>query len=230
VKHQKRAVRDQVRQRLADLTGAQRAAGSQRIAERLTALPAWRQAGTVMAFLSLPTEVQTRSIIDRAWAEGKRLVVPKVDWENRRMSAVRINGWSDRLVTGRLGLVEPANDEPTDVSLIDLMLVPGLAFDAEGGRLGRGGGFFDRFMAQPGFRAITCGLAFDCQRGGRLPREVTDLPVDLLVTEAGGVFSDPAGRSLFPITAAQAGSPPEMPFLAAGPNLHRYLVESWNRA
>jgi len=192
----KTELRDLIRRRLAALSPDRRAEASARIEQTVIDLPAWRAARVVMCFLSLPAEVQTAGLIRHAWSAGKRVLVPRVDWDRRVMSAAPLNSL-ETVIVGRYGLSEPPPAPPADPATIDLLLVPGLAFDADGYRLGRGGGYYDRFLSQlrgqPGFRGLACGLAFDCQtwasplqpRFARVPREPHDVPVDLLVTESG---------------------------------------------
>jgi 5-formyltetrahydrofolate cyclo-ligase len=83
-----------------------------------------------------------------------------------------------------LGLRQPAAGTPIPVSLIDLVIVPGLGFDAHGNRLGRGRGFYDRFLANPEFHGVACALALEQQLIPELPVDPLDRPVDLLVTDA----------------------------------------------
>ena len=82
------------------------------------------------------------------------------------------------------GIREPAGGEAWPIEQIDLVVVPALAYDRSGNRLGRGGGFYDRFLAQPALRAVRCGLAFSKQVVQELPVGPNDHPVDLLVTDA----------------------------------------------
>lgn len=181
----KQSLRKQFLARLADASEDQRRDWAQTIARRVLDLPEFRAAQTVLTFVSLPTEVATREIIEQAWLVGKHVAIPRVDWDRGHMHAVGVRSWSDDLRPGRMGLVEPLSGDPLDPGTIELALAPGLAFDATGVRLGRGGGFFDRFLAQHTFRGVTCGLAFEIQRVDQLPHEATDVRMDLLATEAG---------------------------------------------
>jgi 5-formyltetrahydrofolate cyclo-ligase len=101
------------------------------------------------------------------------------------MAAMEIRSLRDGLTLGRLGIHEPAGGQPWLVEAIDFIVVPALAFDHRGYRLGRGGGFYDRFLALPDLRAVTCGLGFAEQVVDEVPVAPHDRPVKLLVTDKG---------------------------------------------
>ncbi len=151
--------------------------------QRLMNLPEYRDAQVLMLYLPIPQEVDTASLALHAWQEEKIVLAPKVDWSQRHMLAVRIHSLDDGLTTGAFGLREPTVGNPWPIEEIDLIVVPALAYDRSGGRLGRGGGFYDRFLAEPGMRAVTCGLGFDEQVVDELPAERHDYPVSILVTD-----------------------------------------------
>lgn len=138
----------------------------------------------VMVFLSLPNELDTTSLVIHAWQDRKRVLAPKVSWEQRRMMPVEIRSLTDDLVETSLGIREPLAGVPIPVGLIDLVIVPGLGFDARGNRLGRGRGFYDRFLAHPEFRGVKCGIAFEEQLCPEIPSDPLDVRVDMIVTDA----------------------------------------------
>lgn len=177
-------LRATMRARLAQLA-PQRQARSQAAALRLAGQPEYRAARVVFTFLSLPQELNTDPLIAAALAAGKLLCAPRADWQTRALTPLRLYGADPPHVSlGPRGIREPATDELIAPADIDLVLVPGLAFDAQGYRLGQGGGFFDRFLARPELRAIRCGLAFEEQLVAAVPREPHDEPMDLCVTDA----------------------------------------------
>jgi 5-formyltetrahydrofolate cyclo-ligase len=100
---------------------------------------------------------------------------------------VEIHSLTDGLTTTGPGIREPADDvgKPIPVNLIDLVLVPGLGFTNTGYRIGRGMGFYDRFLAQPEFNGTSCGLAFHEQIVDELPVLDHDVPLSMLVTDRG---------------------------------------------
>lgn len=157
---------------------------SERIAARVTALGAYRSARTVLCYHSAGGEVDTLKLIERMRSDGKIVCLPAIIgpgvMEARRM---------DRLTPGPYGI--PCPEGPlVPPEEIDLILVPGLAFDKSCHRLGRGGGYYDRYL--PGCRGKTVGLAFDCQVVERLPLEAHDAPLDMLVTES-ALYIRPGG-------------------------------------
>jgi 5-formyltetrahydrofolate cyclo-ligase len=182
----KAILRRQLRLLLSEVTPEQRDRASQRVGGLLCADPAWVRAACVMGFVSLATEICTEAVLRSALADGKRLLLPRVDWPGRRIIAGEVRSLAGDLSPGRFGIREPRPGPPANVEDIDLILVPGLAFDGAGRRLGRGGGYYDRFLAELAPRTVRCGLAFECQRfTSPLPTDPHDIAVDLLVTEAG---------------------------------------------
>ncbi|MFP4056972.1 MAG: 5-formyltetrahydrofolate cyclo-ligase [Candidatus Brocadiia bacterium] len=162
----------------------QRREASDRIRQRLAELPEWRDAATVLLFLAMPDEVHTLPIVRDALGGGKTVAVPKVDTRRKTMDARRLGDLESDLAPGVFGILEPVASDVVEPGAIDFALVPGRAFDPQGNRLGRGGGYYDRYMARGGFRATRCAVAFACQLLDRVPHDATDLPIHLLVTEA----------------------------------------------
>lgn len=151
---------------------------------QLIATAAYGRSDVIMVFLSLPKEVDTTPLVLRCWRDGKRVLVPKVNWEQRRMLPIEIVSLTDNISEGAMGLREPVGGVPFPVEQIDLVVVPGLGFDLEGNRIGRGRGFYDQFLAHEGWRGVSCGLALEDQVIDRVPTGEHDRPVDMLVTDA----------------------------------------------
>ena len=180
----KQAVRRRLRETLAGMTDADRHAKSVAACRLVCASPEFAAAHVVMLYLSTPSEVDTAPIALRCWQDGKQVVVPKVSWDQRRMLPVEISSLKDGLTT--TGPVrEPIEGKPIPLDLIDLVIVPGLGFTPSGYRIGRGMGFYDRFLAQPEFIGMTCGLAFQEQVIESLPLLDHDVPLGMLVTDQG---------------------------------------------
>ncbi len=150
----------------------------------LTGSAEWNAAQVVMVFLSMPGEVESAPLALRGWQQGKTMVVPKVSWEQKRMLPVEIHSLTDS-ITQNAGVPEPISGNPVPINLIDLVVVPGLGFTADGHRIGRGMGFYDRFLGQPEFLGLACGLAFECQIVASLPVQDHDIPLSMLVTDMG---------------------------------------------
>lgn len=174
---EKSVLRRQIAAQKKALTPAQIEAASARLTELLFAHPLYREARALYAYLSYNQEVRTMPIILRALADGKRVAVPKVYGEEMRFL------WLDdpaQIASGYCGIPEPVHDEPVADDPTALVLMPGLAFDPEGHRLGYGGGFYDRFLnAEP---HPTIALCYDFQMFPALQTEAFDVPVDAVLS------------------------------------------------
>jgi 5-formyltetrahydrofolate cyclo-ligase len=182
----KSIVRRQLRELLASLPADQRHRLSVAACSLLSSTPEFQNARCVMLFLSTPHEVDTAPLALKAWQAGKTVVVPKVSWDQRRMLPIEISGLQDAaFTTTGPGIREPIGGMPIPISMIDLVVVPGLGFTEQGYRIGRGMGFYDRFLAQNDFLGIACGLAFDQQVLPEIPLLDHDVPLGMLVTDRG---------------------------------------------
>jgi 5-formyltetrahydrofolate cyclo-ligase len=180
----KQAVRRQLRDTLGAMSDTDRHAKSVLACRLICASPEFEAARVVMLYLSNSSEVDTASIALRCWQDGKQVVVPKVSWDQRRILPVEISSLKDGLTT--TGPVrEPIEGKPIPVDMIDLVIVPGLGFSRTGYRIGRGMGFYDRFLAQPDFLGRSCGLAFSEQVVDKLPVLDHDVPLSMLATDTG---------------------------------------------
>ncbi|MCA9242693.1 MAG: 5-formyltetrahydrofolate cyclo-ligase [Phycisphaerales bacterium] len=183
----KAALRATLRAALANVDSEKRVVLSAAICARAIAQSEYASASVIMAFLSLPDEVDTGDLIGAALRAGKRVAAPCADWDSKTMRVAPLTSVDRVVETGRHGLREPiAGSVGASIPLgdIDLVIVPGLGFDESGARLGRAAGFYDRFLAQPELRAKRMALALDRQIVERLPTEPHDQPVDLIVTES----------------------------------------------
>lgn len=147
-------------------------------------LDEWHSAKNICCYLAMPVEIQTGLIITRSRAEGKQLFVPAF-LDTLRKYVPAFFDPDDAIGLGRFNVLEPVNPKWINARKIDLVLVPGLAFDRHGGRLGHGGGHYDQLLSQESFRsACKVGLAFDLQLSNRLPLRPEDVPMDIVVTES----------------------------------------------
>ena len=181
----KSVIRRQLRDLLAGMSEADRHAKSLAACSLIAASPEFAQARVIMLYLSMPTELDTASLALKAWQQGKTVVVPKVSWDQRRMLPVEINSLHASMTTTGPGVREPIAGKPVPTEFVDLVVVPGLGFTKSGYRIGRGMGFYDRFLAQGEFIGISCGLAFDEQIVTDLPVLDHDIPLSMLVTDRG---------------------------------------------
>jgi 5-formyltetrahydrofolate cyclo-ligase len=179
----KSEIRKQLRQKLDAMEAPQRHAKSTAACALFAATPEFSAARVVMLYLSSATEVDTAPLALRAWQAGKQVVVPKVSWDQRRMLPVEITSLTTGITTTGPGVREPITGKPVPVEFIDLVVVPGLGFTDTGFRIGRGMGFYDRFLALPDYVGLSCGLAFDEQIVPNLPILDHDIPLSMLVTD-----------------------------------------------
>jgi 5-formyltetrahydrofolate cyclo-ligase len=181
LKQAKVALRKKVREALAKLSHEQIAEWSRAITQRILELNEYQQAKTVMVYLSMMGEHGTDELIRHAMAAGKSVCAPKVMWQTGRMYPMRLTSLEAVEVDDH-GIRTPISDEQCPVDQCDFILVPGLAFDARGRRLGRGGGFYDKLLSRTDVRAAKVAAAFDLQIVESLPVDVHDQPVDVIVT------------------------------------------------
>jgi 5-formyltetrahydrofolate cyclo-ligase len=150
------------------------------VEDRLFEMPEIREAGTVMLFASFGSEIPTRRIVDRLDAEGRTVLLPFVADGELGAAPYRPG---DPTTRSAYGPPEPAARLPVDPGLIDVVLLPGLAFDRRGHRLGFGGAHYDRYVARLRGTALRVGLAFHQQVVDEVPADVRDEPVDVVVTD-----------------------------------------------
>ncbi|NLH15298.1 MAG: 5-formyltetrahydrofolate cyclo-ligase [Phycisphaerae bacterium] len=181
----KKSLRTELKRRLAEMSAGEIDRQSRIACEFLTQTDDFRNASTVMLFLSMPQEIDTTAVIESAWKAGKRVVVPRIDRKDRQMVAVEIHRLDHSPDPAISGLRNPTEGIETPVDQIDLIVAPGLAFDRRGNRLGRGGGYFDRFLADPRRKAAVVGFGFAFQVEDEVPTDPHDRPVDAIVTEQG---------------------------------------------
>jgi 5-formyltetrahydrofolate cyclo-ligase len=157
---------------------------SRRIREKFIRLDETADCAVLMAFLNFGTEVITDILIEWAWREGKRVVVPLCQPETKRLFLSEIKSF-DEVEPGHFGVREPRKHllKPVEKSQVDLILVPAVAFDRRGYRVGYGGGYYDRFLLDIDKAVPKIGLVFACQIIGEVPADRYDLPVDKILTE-----------------------------------------------
>ena len=181
----KRATRQTLRARRDALTDEERAAASAAIARGVGALLDERlAAGDVLALYEAKgTEVDTRAIAAAAQARGIALAYPRVVAGERILAFHAVT--ADELIPGALGLREPRADAPVvDVERITAFVIPGLAFDTQGGRTGWGMGHYDATLARATAAILKIGIAFECQLVERVPRDPHDIAMTHVITEA----------------------------------------------
>lgn len=181
----KRAMRERMLAIREALAPEARASASAAIAGRILALPSFAAASCVLLTLPYRSEWDTRALFAAARAAGKTVALPRVDGDARMLMLHAVGEIDADTAPGHRGIPEPRAFMPrVAVDAIDWVLVPGVAFDMAGGRLGYGGGFYDRLLPllRPGTPRIAG--AFDAQLVESVPAAPHDLPVDRIVTES----------------------------------------------
>ncbi len=165
-------------------------AKSIKITSLLTELHAIHRAATIMVFLNFGSEVQTDGLIRWGWEMGKRIVAPLCYPETREMTPCIITDFSD-LETGNYGIREPkaACVRVVPHEEIDVVLIPAVAFDRRGQRVGYGGGYYDRFLPKVP-RAARIGVVFSCQLIPEFTAGPYDIPAQRIVTEQGVIVPE----------------------------------------
>ncbi len=158
---------------------------SEQIARLLYSHPAYREAETIMFFISFGTEVDTRPMVEETIKACKVVLAPKPLPETREMIPSQLLDWDRDLVPGAYNIPEPKEEalRPYKPEAIDLIIVPGVAFDLTGNRLGYGGGYYDRFFQLLRPQVPLLALVFDLQIVPEVPVEQWDRRVDLIITE-----------------------------------------------
>jgi 5-formyltetrahydrofolate cyclo-ligase len=179
------AIRKTVIQKRAELGNLKINKNSTAIAERLFCMDEFKQSRSVFCFLSTCFEVQTDMIIRESLRLGKKVLVPLLDTEEENLQAVSIPSMDIEFVIGKYGVREPVPKFRNIVpfSSIDFVVVPGLAFDAFGNRIGYGGGFYDKVFKKISKNVIRVAVGYDFQRFNLVPHTDLDEPVHFLVTE-----------------------------------------------
>ena len=173
----KKALRSQIREKKRAMTTEQIQAASEQLGELFANCEAYRSAKTIYGYLPYNQEVRTVPMLQRALDEGKRVAVPKVYGDE--MKFIYLTDLS-QVAAGYAGIPEPVADAPVADDSTALVLMPGLAFDRAGHRIGYGGGFYDKFLAEEPNHP-TVALCYEFQMMDALETEEFDIPVDVVL-------------------------------------------------
>ncbi len=175
----KQELRRKYKRAVKALSGEEKRAASHEIAGRIVSMPEYKEALTVMVYSALPDEVDLTPLLDHPFSEGKRFVYP-LCLNDTDMVVMLPGKWNE----GMYGIMEPDHESSEAVApgIIDLVICPGVAFDDAKTRMGKGRGYYDRYL--PGcVNAKVIMAAFEAQHAPTLPREDTDVLMDQVVTE-----------------------------------------------
>jgi len=181
----RKSIRKEMALRREDLSEDSIRLKSRDIAQKFVRLTEFQACRNVLFYLSLPREVQTDGMIQKALDLGKKVYVPIVDANHRRLNISEIPGLDIEFEEKRFGIREPGLTHLKIVSpkVLDFVLVPGLAFDRNGGRIGYGAGYYDKFLKEVLGHVVRVGVAFDFQVLGSIPQTEFDVPVQKILTE-----------------------------------------------
>ena len=173
----KKELRREIREKKRAMSEAQIEESSRLLGEKFAACPQYKSAKTVYGYLPYNQEVRTVPILERALADGKRVAVPKVYGDEMRFIYMTDLSFVEK---SEMGIPEPVADGPVADDPTALVLMPGLAFDPQGHRIGYGGGFYDKFLAnEPGHPTVA--LCYEFQMLPELETEEFDIPVDCVL-------------------------------------------------
>ncbi len=189
-KTEKSFLRQQMLKKRSALNWLQVQGKSHEMTQYLFLLPQFVQANTVLVYLPIKNEVDTFPIIKTIWQQNKQVVIPICQPDNKLLLSHFNN--IDDLTEGTFGIMEVKEDclDPVPSSSVEIVLVPGLAFDKSGHRLGYGKGYYDRFLKTLPPKTPKVALAFDFQFLEKLPAEEHDVPLDIIVTNEGIHYVD----------------------------------------
>jgi len=178
INEEKKALRKRVRHLKSEISKEEKKAVSDILLKNLEGQKIFRESGIIMAYWSMDDEVNTHSFI-RKWAKEKRIILPSVDGDQLLLKEFSL---SSGLVAGeRYGIPEPEGGIFKESNAIELILVPGMAFDIKKNRMGRGKAYYDKLLNS--LKAVKIGICFDFQVFESVPVDNYDISMDMLITE-----------------------------------------------
>ena len=158
---------------------------SSKIIDTLLKLPSVKNAKNVMVYMSFRNEVNTFELIETLKIQGKKIIAPLCDMKEIKIIPSEVNDIEKDFVKSKLGYLEPNKERlrAVDIDDIDVIVVPGVAFDKKGNRIGFGAGFYDRFLKNKSKKTVTVALAYDYQIIDTIPNDKFDVPLDYIITE-----------------------------------------------
>ena len=176
---QKKQIRREVKARKAAQSEEDHYKASESIASKIELMPEFKQAKTVLAYWSMAGEVFTHDFVKK-WAKSKHMLLPVIEGD---VMVIKEFSPERPLVSGSMkGLLEPDGKTFADIGRIDFIVVPGIAFDKENNRLGRGKAYYDRFLKHT--NALKAGICFEFQLFDEVPADFSDVKMDRVITEA----------------------------------------------
>ncbi|OIR11835.1 5-formyltetrahydrofolate cyclo-ligase family protein [mine drainage metagenome] len=187
IQARKQALRQSIIAAREKLPAAERVRLSRAVVESIRDLPVYRQARTVLGYLNFGAELAAELWVRQALADGKQVLLPRVNRASRHLDLYLVQDLDHDVAPGSWGIREPVAErciKEEAPGTVDFILLPGVAFTREGARLGYGGGFYDKLLAQMPHRPALVAGAFALQVVHEIPQENTDRKIEWLVTEA----------------------------------------------
>jgi len=179
----KNEIRAEILSKLRVMSAGERMEKSTKAIRNLEETAQFKGAGRIFCYASKSYEVQTQDLIRRMLGDGKEVYVPKTDKENRTLIVSQIMDFEKDLAAGAFGILEPSKTREADIKKIEMWIIPGIAFDRRGYRVGHGKGYFDSFFRKNSVRGMKLGMAYSFQIVPRVEEKTYDVPVDMVVTE-----------------------------------------------
>ena len=177
-------LRKEMKEKLLEQSAQERASRSFAIAEKTLKLLEFQRANNIHFYMSMPSEVNTEFLIDRALSVGKRVVLPVTDLVNKELHWYEVKNRSRDLKRGALGILEPdARVARKFTENAQCIFVPGIVFDQKNNRIGRGAGLYDRFLSKLSPNVYKVGLAFSFQVLPEIPVQDHDVQMDKVITD-----------------------------------------------
>jgi len=182
---EKKLLRQQAQKRRESLNWLEVQGKSHEITQRVLLLPEYKKARVVMVYLAINNEVDTHAIILNAWQQKKKVLIPVCQPASKTLMLSELRSL-DELIPGTWGIPEPKKEylRLTEPQETELAIIPGLAFDIHGTRLGYGAGYFDRFLPNLPANCPKVAITYELSLTEYLPRESHDIPMDYIITEA----------------------------------------------
>lgn len=189
--HDKKALRKEIIEKRNNMDLVKKEEMDEKILNKFYESKYYKEAEKIFMYISYGSEINTRKIIDKALKDNKKIFVPRTEFKTRSMDAVEITTLHN-LIESKYGILEPSKEKPhIDPNELDLIVVPGVAFDRNGGRMGYGAGFYDRYFKKISKdninKIMKLALAYELQLLDRVPMNEQDVPVNYIITENGFV-------------------------------------------
>lgn len=192
----KSRLRAAVRDRIRGLDADARAAASRHACDRLAAHETFVSASSVMLYMPLRSELDVVPLAMAALRQGKRVSVPRTDSSTGQLTPIGVDSIdADPMPSDAMGVRTPASGPEVAPESLDLVVVPGVAFDREGHRLGRGAGYYDRFLSRLSPHTVTAGICFDEQLVDAVPHGEHDRTVDCVITPSQAISASRTSNS-----------------------------------